>query len=268
MTAGSLRKTKRQAPIVLMYHGTPRTNPSSPYSIRSDKFVEHLNYLKSNGWHTALASDLINRHSDPLPDKTVLLTFDDGYADNYEGAFLPLLEQGMTASWYITTHCINDYAQWMGANCCETKMLNESQINEMAQEGMEIGAHTCSHPDLTTIPYTQQLAEVLQSKSRLEKIIKKEVSSFAYPYGRVNEDAIKSVRTADYQLAFTVKPGFYNDQEDPLLIRRVTIFSTDSVATLKRKLQFADNDVSWKKVASYYSKRVLSRVQRLSKTIK
>ena len=244
-----------------MYHGTPLTNPTSKYSIRADRFADHVNYLKTNGWHTALARDLTEGHFEQLPNKTALLTFDDGYADNYEGAFLPLLEQEMTATWFITTQCINDYAQWMVPNCPETKMLDENQLNEMTKEGMEIGAHTCSHPDLTTISYTDQCVEVLNSKNRLEEIIQEKVISFAYPYGRLNDDAIKSVRAANFELAFTVKPGFYNAQEDPLLVRRVTIFSSDSVATLKRKLQFADNDVSWKKIATYYSKRALSRVQ-------
>jgi len=251
-----------------MYHGTPSQNPASPYSIRADRFADHINYLKTNGWHTARANDLMGGRVEQLPNKTVLLTFDDGYADNYDAAFLPLLEQEMTATWFITTNCINGHAQWMGSNCPETKILEESQLHEMSKEGMEIGAHTCSHPDLTTISYTDQFTEVLKSKNKLEEIIQDKVISFAYPYGRLNDDAIKSVRAAGFQLAFTVKPGFYNEREDPLLIRRVTIFSSDSVATLKRKLQFADNDVSWKKIATYYSKRALSRVQYLSQTVK
>ena len=257
---------KQRGPIVLMYHGTPEKKPVSQYSIRADRFNEHLEFLKNHNWYTALANELNNERFNKLPEKTVLLTFDDGYADNFEGAFQPLLEKKMKATWFIATDCIGSHAHWMGPECSETKMLNKEQLIEMAQMGMEIGAHTCSHPDLETLPCSEQVTEMGRSKELLEQIIQKEVTSFAYPYGRYNNDSIASVKTCGYQLAFTVRPGWFNCNEDPLLIRRVTIFDSDSVGTLERKLQFADNDVSWKKITTYYAKRILSRVPFTSKS--
>lgn len=237
-----------------MYHGTPNDFPTSKYSIRADRFNAHLRYLKKQGWHTALFRELDNVSE--LPEKTVVLTFDDGYADNYESAFLPLTENNMKATWFITTDCIGKHAQWMGSPTTQTQMLTAEQLLQMEKAGMEIGSHTCSHPDLTTLSYQQQRVEMTQSKQVLEAIIHGKISSFAYPYGRYNNDSIVAAKEADYHLACTVRPGWFGSEKNPLLVRRITIFANDSANTLARKLIFADNDVSWKKMASYYYQRI------------
>lgn len=237
-----------------MYHGTPNSSPASKYSICADRFNTHLRYLKKQGWHTALFNELHNVST--LPDKTVVLTFDDGYADNYEGAFMPLVENNMKATWFITTDCIGKHAHWMGSASPQTQMLSTEQLMKMSKAGMEIGSHTCSHPDLTTLPYQQQREEMTQSKQILESITHGKISSFAYPYGRYNSDSIAAAKDADFRLACTVSPGRFGSERNPLLVKRVTIFANDSVSCLVRKLVFADNDVSWKKMARYYYRRI------------
>jgi peptidoglycan/xylan/chitin deacetylase (PgdA/CDA1 family) len=241
-------------PIILMYHGTPKNRPLSKYSIRADQFNAHLRYLKKHGWNTALFRELQNVSA--LPEKTIVLTFDDGYADNYEGAFLPLAENNMKATWFITTDCIGKHCHWMGPPSLQTRILTAGQLLQFENAGMEIGSHTCSHPDLTTLTYDQQLDEMTRSKQILESITHGKISSFAYPYGRYNADSIVAAKDAGYQLACTVSPGWFGSEKNPLLVRRITIFANDSVNTLARKLVFADNDVSWKKMASYYYKRI------------
>jgi peptidoglycan/xylan/chitin deacetylase (PgdA/CDA1 family) len=241
-----------------MYHGTPVDDPASKYSIRADRFNAHLRYLKKQGWNTILFRELNGVSS--YPDKTVALTFDDGYADNYEGAFLPLVKNNMKATWFITTDCIGKHAQWMGSPSVQTQMLTAGQILEMEKAGMEIGSHTCSHPDLTMLSYQQQRDEMTQSKQILETLIESKISSFAYPYGKNNKDSITAAKAADYQLACTVHPGEFGSESNPLLIRRITIFATDSASTLARKLAFADNDVSWKKMTHYYYHRIKNKL--------
>ena len=241
-----------------MYHGTPNNHPSSIYSICSDQFIAHLRYLKKQGWHTALFRELDNISA--LPDKTVILTFDDGYADNYEGAFLPLVANNMKATWFITTDCIGKHSHWMGAPSPQTQMLTSEQLLQMEKAGMEIGSHTCSHPDLTTLSYQQQRNEMAKSKQILESIIHGKISSFAYPYGKYNTDSIEAAKDVDYQFACTVHPGWFGSEKNPLLVRRITIFANDSVSTLARKLAFADNDVSWKKMTRYYYQRIKDKL--------
>ena len=257
-TALQTREGSR-GPIVLMYHGTTVSKPSSQYSIEARLFKQHIAYLADNGWQTRLIKDLAS--PELLTPKTVIITFDDGYADNFEGALLPLVDHNMQATWFITTDCIGKYASWMGSNRPETRMLDKQQLREMANQGMEIGSHTCSHPDLECLPYAEQLEQVHTSKELLESLLGSSVSSFAYPYGRYNMESVKALRKAGYQFACSVRSGWSLKGSDFLAIRRVTVFSGDSTSILSRKLAFADNNVSWGKLFRYYLKRAESRLR-------
>ncbi|WP_431065185.1 polysaccharide deacetylase family protein [Methylotuvimicrobium sp.] len=250
--------TSTLKPIVLMYHGTPTAPPITDYSLRASLFKHHLTYLKTNGWHLANVGKLMQFQNSP--SKTIVLTFDDGYADNFENAFLPLIENGMKATWFITTDCISKYAQWMGSPSEQTKMLSADQIREMSDAGMEIGSHTCSHPDLSQLSFKQQLEELTRSKQLLEDLLQKPVTGFAYPFGRYNEDTLKAVRAAGYKWACSTRSGWFKKEDDPLLIRRVTVFSGDTSSILARKLSFAVNDVSLTKLATYYLQRLKTKL--------
>ena len=256
-TASPAMESSR-GPIVLMYHGTTVDKPTSQYSIEAHLFKQHVAYLADNGWQTRLIKDLAC--PELLTPKTVIITFDDGYADNFEGALLPLVDHNMQATWFITTDCIGKYAHWMGSNMPETRMLDKQQLREMADQGMEIGSHTCSHPDLGRLPYAEQVDQVRASKELLESLLDSSVPSFAYPYGRYNADSVKALRKAGYQFACSVRSGWSLKGSDLLAIRRVTVFSGDSTSILARKLAFADNDVSWGKLFRYYLKRAGSRL--------
>lgn len=245
-------------PIILMYHGTPTADPITNYSLQACLFQRQLAYLKKNGKHFGIASELLQDKN--FPPKTVFLSFDDGYADNFENAFLPLIENGMKATWFITTDCIGKHAQWMAPPSEQTKMLSADQLREMSDAGMEIGSHTCSHPDLSQLSFKQQLDELTRSKQLLEDLLQKPVTGFAYPFGRYNEDTLKAVRAAGYEWACSTRSGWFKKEEDPLLIRRVTVFSGDTSSVLARKLSFADNDVSLKKLANYYLQRLKTKL--------
>ena len=240
-----------------MYHGTPNDDPVSKYSIRANLFNDHLQYLKKNNWNTILFKELNNLST--YPEKTLVLTFDDGYADNFEGAFLPIVKHNMKATWFITTDSIGKYAHWMGPPTRQTQMLTAEQILNMKNAGMEIGSHTCSHPDLTTLSYQQQLNEMSESKQILESIIDEKITSFAYPYGLHNSYSVNAAIDTGFKQACTVCPGKFSSEKNSLLIRRITVFNHDSVNTFARKLIFSDNDVSLKKLTGYYFQRIIDK---------
>lgn len=248
-----------RGPIVLMYHGTTVGKPSSQYSIEARLFKQHVTYLAENGWQTRLIKDLAS--PELITPRTVIITFDDGYADNFEGALIPLVDHNMKATWFITTGCIGKYAHWMGPEVTETRMLDIQQLREMADQGMEIGSHTCSHPDLSCLTYEEQLEQARTSKELLESLLNIKVQSFAYPYGRYNTESEKALKYAGYQFACSVRSGWSLKGSDLLAIRRVTVFSGDSASVFARKLAFASNDVSWGTLCSYYLKRAGNRLR-------
>ncbi|MCB1879540.1 MAG: polysaccharide deacetylase family protein [Chromatiaceae bacterium] len=245
-------------PIVLMYHGTTFGKPSCKYSISAEMFNEHLKFLKTNGWNTILFRDLLKGF--PFSPKTIVLTFDDGYANNYIGAFKPILKYRMKATWFITTDCVGREAHWQEQNQGENSLLDHSQLKKMAENGMEIASHTCSHPDLTSLSYEKQTEEMRASKHYLEMLIRDEVVSFAYPFGKFDEKSIEAVRNSGYKIACTTNSGSLSPETDSMLVPRITIFRNDSVSDLARKLIFSDNEVPLRKISAYYMNRIRQRL--------
>ena len=98
--------------MLLMYHGTQcrSGDPLSKYDISAERFRQHLDMLKETGWNTAHVSALLT--PDVFRTKSVVITFDDGFADNYEGAYMPLVERDMVATWFIVTGCVGKIAEW------------------------------------------------------------------------------------------------------------------------------------------------------------
>lgn len=246
-------------PLILMYHATVLGNKKQEfiYSIDSDRLCHHLDLLKKMGWHTACIKDL--ERVEQLPKKTVMITFDDGFANNYDGAYLPLLRRNMKATWFITSGCIGSYSTWLDHNNNE-KMLTADQLREMSFREMEIGSHTLSHPDLTTLAAPEIEKEIRQSKIQIEDIIQKPVRSFASPYGRYNHTTIDCIKDSGYLFACSVRPGWYSTTASDYELPRITIFAGDSSGVFARKLAFASNDVAWNKIVTYYKNRFLSRL--------
>ena len=247
--------------VCLMYHGTPDKGKSfaSEYSIAADRVAEQMDYLVEAGWKTVPASELLN--PDRPGGKTVAITFDDGYADNYENAFLPLQERGLTATWFIASKYLDGQADWLADEPENLRFLSGEQVREMASAGMEIGSHSHSHPHLDTLDRDSLEAELSRSKEELEDIIGRPVTAFAYPFGQYNEFVVEAVREAGYTQAFTTQPGWFNPQESPLLMRRITITRHDDINSFVRKLSFGDNEVGWQGLVDYGMRRVAAKLR-------
>lgn len=245
--------------ISLMYHSinTNKTSDKSPWVISLEQFCDQLDLLLEYGWTTVCASQFISITK--LPPKTVAITFDDGFANNIS-AFDALVKRNMLASWFVVTDDIAKMSSWSDADATPAKLLDNEQLVAMQQAGMEIGSHTRSHCRLTQVSSAQMQDELVLSRSHLEKILNRSVTSFAYPYGLYNADILDATESAGYQVAFTTRPGFGLVNNNPLEVRRVTIFPDDSLSSFARKLAFADNVVSWSKIGRYGLSRIQSRL--------
>lgn len=248
-------------PLILMYHGTTpgNTRPTSRYSTTAASFADHLKLIKKYGWNTVRVRDLAG--PDKLPPRSLAITFDDGYSNNYDGAYLPLVEHGMCATWFIVSSDSGRYARWMGPKTEEHLLLSHEQLGEMAAGGMEIGAHTCTHPDLGKLDRPAVNSEVAGSRTELEDRLGMAVTSFAYPFGRWNEVAVDAVRSAGFTLACGVRPGWVDTGSEAFMLRRVTVFADDTPGAFIRKLVFATNETNWKSMAGYLAARVRDRVR-------
>ena len=248
-----------RGPVAIMYHSmqTGGGTPDWRWAVSQRRFDAQLDLLAAGGWHTATLAQL----ADPaaLPARTVVITFDDGYRDNL-AAFESLARRGMTASWFIVTRDIGAESAWGDTGVVPRPMLDRGQLREMHQAGMDIGAHTRSHPQLTQLDDAALRDEVAGSRQALRDVLGAEVSSFAYPYGDHDERVVTAVREAGYAAACVTRSGWGRVDGDPLRIRRLAVFAQDGLATFARKLAFADNQAGWSQVGDYYLSRLRARI--------
>jgi len=199
------------------------------YNLSEDPqtFTALIKLIKKNGFQTIHASDLLNGKK--LPDKPVLITFDDGYEDFFTQA-KPILEaNGFTASEAIIS---GDMA---GDPNGQTYMSPE-QVKQIDQAGFEIFSHTVNHKDLSTLSTTQQQKELQSSKEALEKLLGHPIVGVVYPSGKYNSDTLDIAKTLGYQIAFTTKPGYASSDLNLLELPRIRVDNRDSIQSVLNKL--------------------------------
>lgn len=200
-----------------MYHYI-RVNPDPSdrlgfsLSIPPAEFDRQMRYLAEDGYGT-VSFDQIYDSSQPLPEKPILLTFDDGYADAYTTAFPVLQRYGFQATFYVVT----DFVGRPG-------YLTVEQIREMAAAGMSFGSHSVSHLSLTTLSAERLERELSQSRTQLESLLERPVLDLCYPLGRFNQPVRQAVERAGYRSATTTQYGFASSGGDQLLLPRIRIW--------------------------------------------
>lgn len=248
----------QHGPIMLMYHAvTPgKIKPDWPWAVSMQRFRDQLDFLAAEGYATPTMGELIaepNRRR----SRTAIITFDDGYVDNL-AACDELQKRDMRATWFVVTGSIGESPKWPADGRPNERLLNAFELREMQARGMEIGSHTVNHVRLTEADDTRLASELIDSKSVLLDLLGTRVDSFAYPYGAWDARCAEAVKQAGYSSACTTRTGWVMRDNNPYLLRRLTIFNTDTVSTLARKLCFGSHDVSWRDLSGY----VLRRLQR------
>ena len=210
---------------ILMYHDiADRTAGGSRLGVPPQDFAAQLGYLATNGFTTITAGGLAAALAagDPLPARTVVLTFDDGFADFHEHA-LPLLSQyGFTATVFVTTGWVAD-AGHHSAGHRPGKMLAWSQVVEAAWAGIEIGAHSHGHPQLDQLGADRLRTELAVSKSLLEDTLGARVPGLAYPFGYSSARVRLAVAEAGYSYACAVGNALPHPRRDGFALTRLTV---------------------------------------------
>ncbi|MBI3633698.1 MAG: polysaccharide deacetylase family protein [Candidatus Vogelbacteria bacterium] len=197
----------------LIYHSvrphiTNETAIQDAYDITPKALDRQFEYLKNNGYHTVYPRDLVEYLNGNLrlPNKPIVISFDDGWENQYKYAFPLIQKYDFKAIFYIYSRPLD-----IGAK----HFLTWSQIKEMLAAGMEIGDHTLTHPYLmrVTDPVVMR-REILGEKLELEKRLGIQIKSFAYPFGHYNNLAISMIKSAGLTSARTTYPGVYKSGDD------------------------------------------------------
>jgi peptidoglycan/xylan/chitin deacetylase (PgdA/CDA1 family) len=181
---------------VLMYHGlhadarAPGFDPV--YSVRPRDFAQHLDWLCARGYHTVRLDQL----DQPLPDNSIVISFDDGDASNRAVA-LPLLRaRRMVAEFCITSDFIGQHG-----------MVSANDVRALARAGMGVQSHGCTHRLLEDLDEPTLQSELVISKHRLEALCEREVCAIALPGGRGGVRERDAALRAGYRLVLTSVPG-------------------------------------------------------------
>lgn len=193
-------------------------------------FAASMRRLAGSGYTTLDPATYLKGSYGP---KSVFLTFDDGYEDFYSHAFPILRELGLVATVFLVPQYIGGVNEWDSARGFRARrMLSREQILEMRDHGVLFGSHSMSHARLTDLPDRELVAEVRDSRSALEDMLGRAITTFAYPGGHVDERVRDAVASAGYTTAFTAAEG-RNDWHDPLLLRRASFAEIDLLIDLR-----------------------------------
>lgn len=215
-----------------MYHRVdPQLSAHDPITIgltvMEGTFDAQLQRLQEAGYgSTTLAAvrEALDRHA-PLPERRVVLTFDDGYADNYTVVFPLLRRYGFAATFFVVTSSVGTRDH-----------LTVPQIREMARAGMEIESHGVHHIDFSVLSLDDARRELLQSRKAIEGWTGRPVTFFAYPAGRYSDALVHLLGTLGYRGALTTRPGFVTEDSHPFTLARVRITHDDTPTSFARKL--------------------------------
>ena len=224
-----------QVPILMYHYISWAPENADRYrrdlSVSPDAFRSHMAYLRDQGYQAISLHDLVYalQRGTPLPPKPVIITFDDGYRDNYTNAFPILKEFGYPATFFVVTDFVDEgrpeYMTW-------------DQLREMHNAGMEIGSHSRDHPDLRGKSGEYLIWQILGSSQTIEAELGFRPEVFSYPSGRYDEHTIDVVRSAHYWAAVTTGGGMVHSTGDLLKLERIRVRGGWTPADLQRTLDY------------------------------
>ncbi len=207
---------------ILAYHKV-NCIETDPLTVNTETFLRELDYLDDKGFNFIVPAGILLKTDDK---RNIVLTFDDGYKDNYETVFPLLKAKGIPAVFFVTYNSLG-----------EDGMLSREEVKSISDHGFIIGSHTLSHSRLTALSLDDARKEIAESKRRLEELLKREIEYFSYPYGEINEDIVNLVKEAGYKAGF-VTPARWNIKikKGLFAIRRCGIYHKDIFPVFTFKL--------------------------------
>jgi len=215
--AGFLWFKEQYVVSIIMYHKIDNNAEISKLSVSPKSFDRHISFLKRHNYNVVKLETMVELvKSGKVPPKTIAITFDDGYEDNYIEAYPILRKYNIPATIFIVPNFIgkDGYLTW-------------DQIIKMSNSGViSIGSHTMSHSYLPSFQGEKLNTEIIDSKKIIESRIKKPVLSFSYPLGAFNDLARDKVIESGYKIAVATNPGKDYPKHDLFAMKRVRISRT------------------------------------------
>lgn len=236
---------------ILTYHRIGQNDRTR--EVLPESFEEELSYLSMAGYKSISLEELCRHLHEgaPIQEKSIALTFDDGYGDHFRYTFPLLQRYGFNATFFIAVN-------FVGGSFEGTRMLSWAEVMEMSNVGINFGSHTLTHPLLTRISTEEARREVALSKKILQEKIGRVVNFFCYPYGDVDRRIRDLVEESGYDGACSQITGGNYRSTDLFLLRRTHMSPKDSLLDFRSKLDGAFDPLYW---AYYYYERLFGRLK-------
>ena len=200
-----------------------------------------MRYLKLRGYTPINLYELVKglNLGAKLPPRPIVLTFDDGYDDNYTYAFPILKKFSFTATIFLVTRDIGGLSDWSDSEeTTKEPLLSWDKIKEMSEYGIDFQSHTHTHPSLPKLDAQKIKEEILTSKEIIEQKLKKKVDFLCYPYGHFNSEVKQILKETGYQGAATTKRGVVKETDDPYSLKRIGIKRKHGLLAFIRYIEF------------------------------
>ena len=206
---------------ILVYHSVMPHHPGQTAEQRAldvddSVFVAQMKYLVDGGYHVvsfgALVDALERRDTVPLPNRAVVITFDDGWENQYRHAFPILRRFGLTATFFVFTTPIGT----------DGKLMTWEQLRDLQAAGMTIGSHTRTHPELPDY-HAALHNEVAMSREDIKEHLGRAPDFFAYPFGAWDSLSAAAARAAGYRAARAYRGGAWNTRSDLYHLRAIPV---------------------------------------------
>jgi peptidoglycan/xylan/chitin deacetylase (PgdA/CDA1 family) len=197
-----------------------------PLWVSVSDFEAHLKAYREAGYRTVSLAGLVESlRRGNLPSNSLVITFDDGYESVYSLAWPRLHAAGMSATVFLISDYCGRNNQWPGqsSDVPLSPLLSWDQVQRMAGDGCEFGAHTRTHPNLNETSPETAGDELVASRDRIRSMTGQAVESFAYPYGEANSQTEKLV-SRFFQGAVGTRLGIVQSGSDPFLLPRVDAY--------------------------------------------
>lgn len=221
---------------MLLYHKVAEVARGSCHPaihVRPAQFVDQLALLRRLGAHPISLSDYLayRRGDAELPPRAVVLTFDDGYLDNYEVA-LPILQRfGFPATVFLVSQLIGKTNAW-DPDEPQVPLVGVGHIREMQRARIEFQSHTCTHPRLTTLTPAAAARELGESRTELEQVLGRPVCAVAYPWGAHDPMIERLAEDAGYTAGVIVRRRTNFAHTPRFALRRIGVWRSTSLGRL------------------------------------
>lgn len=223
---------------ILMYHKVAPVNGQSTlkgHYVSPELFGKQMRALRKRGFE---AVPLDRLFQEPLPERPIVITFDDGYENFYSHALPILQECGFSATVFLVANLLGQTNQWDVRNGdVEERLMTVEQIRQAMRSGIDFGSHTLDHADLATADDAAAWEQISGSRQLLESRLDSPIKTFCYPYGRKTASVQAMVARAGYTVACSTEKGANTPATDPFALKRINVRSDSYLPIFLYKLR-------------------------------